>query len=607
MLDMKDKGRALFGTKWFTGLLLGLGALGVGFLSLAFAVPTDRWVMMEDYFHRPLLLFLNFLPPVVLVYFLWFLTNRALAAYGATAAVVFLLSLANWYKLQFRNDPLMFEDLFLAKEAGAMLGRYQLFITPMLAASIFCILAGGAAVFFCGRGRFGKGWLRFALAGALLVLALPLGRLYADNDVYVNRVQNFDHANRWSSTEVYTSKGFLYPFLHSAASAFETAPEGYNKKEAREILAGYQDAPIPEDRRVDVIGIMLEAYSDLSYYPQIPFAKDPYEKYHALEKESFTGDLVTNIFAGGTVATERSFLTGLMEPGKLRGQTNSYAWYFGGQGYETQGSHPAYSWIYNRLNINANLGFDSYSFYEDRYRDLAGGDIAMDDILLPEIANIYKETAEDGSWCFSFSVTYQGHGPYQTDENRWGENFVRPGELTPETENILNNYLGSVQSTGEELWKFVDQYRELERPVVIVVFGDHKPWLGDGNSVYTELGVDLQQDHKEGFLNYYGTRYLIWANDAAKKKLGNDFTGEGQAIAPCFLMNQVFRLCGWQGPAYMQYTSELMDRLPVVHLTGACISREGEFIPKPQGEDAEKIQELRRVEYYMRHEFLYGG
>ena len=170
----------------------------------------------------------------------------------------------------------------------------------------------------------------------------------------------------------------------------------------------------------------------------------------------------------------------------------------------------------------------------------------------------------------------------------------------------MNNYLGSVKSTSEELAAFVDSYRELDRPVVIVVFGDHNPWMGDGNSAYQEMGIDLGQDHKEGFLNYYSTRYLIWANDAAKKILGNDFAGEGPDISPCFLMNQVFQLCGWDGPAYMQYTDELMADLPVIQPNGTCVTAEGSYLPEPEGETAERILEFQQVEYYMRHAFLYG-
>ncbi len=616
---LRAKLAALFQKKWFTALLLLAGALGVGLLTLCFSVTANRALMLQSYLKRPLLMTLNLLPPVLLCFFLWFLTNRAVIAYGITGAGVFGLALANWFKLQFRNDPLMFEDLLLAKEAGNMLGRYSLFMTPMLAAALACIVGWGVVIFFCGRGRFRSvffknlqasfraGWLRFALAAVLLAAVFPLSKVYGDNRVYSTHTANFDHANRWSATDVYTSKGFVYPFLYSVKSAFETPPEGYHKEAAQALLAKYEDREIPKEKRVDMVSVMLEAYNDLSKFEEIPFVQDPYASYHALEAESFTGNLVTSVFAAGTVKTERSFLTGYETLSSFRRATNSYPWYFKSQGYTATGSHPCYNWFYNRVNINPNLGLDDYLFFEEHYGELAGGNIARDKILFPEMFRLHQE-AVDASQApyFSFSVTYQGHGPYNTGVNDWGQDFIQPGKYSQETENIVNNYLGSVKSTSEELAAFVDSYRELDRPVVIVVFGDHNPWMGDGNSAYQEMGIDLGQDHKEGFLNYYSTRYLIWANDAAKKILGNDFAGEGPDISPCFLMNQVFQLCGWDGPAYMQYTDELMADLPVIQPNGTCVTAEGSYLPEPEGETAERILEFQQVEYYMRHAFLYG-
>lgn len=595
--------------QWLTGALLVLSALGIGLLSLCFAVTANRGAMLRCYLQRPLLLTLNLLPPVLLALFLWFLLGRAAAAYGVTAVIVFGLTLANWYKLQFRNDPLMFGDLFLAKEAGNMLGRYSLFVTKSLVAAFLILLLGGVFLFFFARGRFPKGklrWLRFVLAGAVLLICLPVSRLYASNEIYNHKTENFDLINRWGATQLYTSKGFVYPFLHSVTSAFDAAPDGYKKAEAEKLLSAYTDEDIPQGKKVDVQAVMLEAFNDFSKYGQIPFTKDVYEEFHKLEAESVSGDLVTSIFAGGTVSTERSFVTGLNHLGSFRSQSNSYAWYLKGQGYETTGSHPCYQWFYNRQNINPNLGMSPYYFLEDHYGALAGGYIAMDKVFFPELNRLYDSyKAEHDAPYFSFSVTYQGHGPYSAEENTWGETFIEPGAYSTETEMILNNYFGSVQSTAREVSSFVDHYRELSDPVVIVIFGDHNPWLGDDNSVYRELGIDLDNSQKQGFLNYYSTRYLIWANDAAKKALGNEFTGEGPTISPNFLMTEVFSQCGWKGDAYLQYTRELMEEVPVVTTAGASITADGSFIRSPEGALKEKLDEYVRLEYYRRHNFQY--
>ena len=91
------------------------------------------------------------------------------------------------------------------------------------------------------------------------------------------------------------------------------------------------------------------------------------------------------------------------------------------------------------------------------------------------------------------------------------------------------SYLGSVMATQRHLADMVDAFRASDEPIVLVVFGDHKPWLGNGNSVYHALGVNLDQDSQEGFYNYWSTPYLIWANDAAKAAVGRDTATSGRA------------------------------------------------------------------------------
>lgn len=115
------------------------------------------------------------------------------------------------------------------------------------------------------------------------------------------------------------------------------------------------------------------------------------------------------------------------------------------------------------------------------------------------------------------------------------------------------------------LYDFATQMLATDEPVVLVFFGDHKPWMGNGDSVYHELGINIDRSTDEGFRNYYSTRYLILANDAAKRVTGSDFRGEGETISASFLMNKVFELCGWRGSAYMQFTTAQMQKTPVVH------------------------------------------
>lgn len=593
---------------WNLGLLFA-AAVGLALVSLLLALGNYSLGLGRGYIERPIILLLNLLPCVGLMFLMYGLTGRTSWAFAVTAAVVLGLSAGNYYKLIFRDDPLMFADLLLLKEAGNMAGRYRLFVDGRLALALVCAVGGWTFLHFLVRGKPAV-WPRAAAAVVSAAVMAALAPTYLDAGLYNGRAAYFDRLNnRWAATQQYLARGFLYPFLHSVADAFPDPPEGYSEQEAAALLSQYEDADIPEDKKVNIVGVMLEAFADFSVYDQIELRQDVYGVYHALEAESYTGNLLTNIFAGGTVHTERAFLTGIA-PGNVdyRANVSSYVWYLKSQGYQTSGDHPSLAWFYNRQNINEYLGFDSYRFVGNYYNRFTDGSVAMDNIFVPELTASIMEQLESDAPLFSFSVNYQGHGPYSDSYCAYGDadDLIANHSLDQGSRNILANYFGSVMETQQYLAEMVDALRASDEPIVLVLFGDHKPWLGNGNSVYKALGISLGGGEKEGFYNYWSTRYLIWANAAAKEVIGHDMTGVGPDISPCFLMNVLFDRLGWKGDAYMQAVDECWRAVPVMHSYGWYITGDG--VPKPLSEltheQAGLVQRFRNLEYYrLRHYF----
>ena len=335
---------------------------------------------------------------------------------------------------------------------------------------------------------------------------------------------------------------------------------------AKAALDAYTDEEIPADKRVNVVAVMLEAYNDFSRFENLHFVRDVYGKYRELEAMGYAGTLMTDVFAGDTRVSEREFLTGLpyARIDKFVAPSNSYVWYFRENGYHTTGSHPCYAWFYNRKNINKNLGFAEYLFSENYFAERTWNDITYDAAYFPMLYELYESRDRSVPY-FSYNITYQGHGPYEADNPYYTEPYVENGGWSEASQTILNNYLNAQAETTEMLYDFATQMLATGEPVVLVFFGDHKPWMGNGDSVYHELGINIDRSTDEGFRNYYSTRYLILANDAAKRVTGSDFRGEGETISASFLMNKVFELCGWRGSAYMQFTTAQMQKTPVVH------------------------------------------
>lgn len=577
-------------------LVLSCSALGL--MGLYFSAGTYKLELFKTYLYQPNLLILNILPYVVIGILGWFLFNRVWAGFLSSGILCIAYSFTNYWKLVSRDDPLYAEDLSLVKEAMQMSGKYVKFTWQMWLA-IALVVLGTVVLALLIRKKIWNKPVRILAPIAVILLMIPLyTNVYASGDVY-NSFSVWEELNPWFDNNRYISRGGIYPFLYSVQSAVPTAPDGYTMEGAKDILADYEDSVIEEDKKVSIMCVQYEAFSDLSQYTDAITGVDPYEDFHRLQSESYSGTLVTNIFAGGTINTERSVLTGLSALASFRKPSYSYARYFADMGYTVQGAHAGYQAFYNRQNVNRNLGIEDYKFIENYFNSIVDG-VPMDSVFLPEISRLFYEKIQEGDHVFSFNVTYQNHGPYSTTVYPNVKDYVPQNDLSEEDYAIINNYLSGIEDTGKYMYEMADQFRNVEEPIILVFFGDHKPWLGDYSSTYEALGIDIFEETEDSFYNHYNTEYLIWANDAAKEILGNDFVGKGPDISPCFLMNVLFEECGWEGSAYMKLADHVRENLPVVTTLDRYLQN-GSLVTSEEltEENTNLLSDFGKVQFYL--------
>ena len=578
---------------WLIFALTGLGCC-VGALTLLYGaaayIKLPGLALFRSYFHHPALLGLNLLPPVLLIWLFYFLTRRGWGAFLGSFLPCVAVAMVNYFKIRLRSDPFLAADLTLISEAGGIVGNYSLDVDWLTWLTLGALLAGllFSVLLIPKWPRRGWGWA-FAAASCAAVCAVSCASLFINSDLYQS-TDNSEYINPWSDVEVFVSKGCLYPFLYSMRDMFPAPPPGYDGAQAQALLGAFSDADIPADKQVSVMGIMLEAFCDLTDFDFMaghPDAARVYDPWHALAEQGVSGRLLTNIFAGGTVDSEWGFLSGYSQHDDFRRDTDSYVWYLRDQGYQTFFSHPGYGWFYNRQNVNDYLGFQDSWFTENHYGALVDPTSAIyhsDDILVRELLAQLTQRTEEGP-CFSFSVSYQNHGPYESAYSAGVEYFTPANSgMAAESCHIWNNYLRGVDSTIQAMVQLTQGLEELDRPVVLVLFGDHKPWGGNGNSAYADMGLTFDLSTLQGFYDYYATPYLIWANSAAKEVLGSDFTGSGGDFSPCFLMPKVFDLCGWTGPGFMQLARQVREITPLVHERDLYLSSGQITDALPQGQ-----------------------
>ena len=361
--------------------------------------------MILSYF-EPHLFILNFLPIFVLMLLIYFLTKKVHVSWLCTSLLIFIWGVANQTKVFYRDDVIKFEDLMLLKEAFIMAEKLGVIIKLYtIAFAIFII-----GLFFICKKYLKKLsiklWQRIvAIVCILLCVFVGYKTIYSDINLYES-LGNMDLVNKWIFTRQSQVRGLVYPFIISIRDAVVAEPEGYEKDKVVKILDDYKEESIPDDKKVNIIAVMLESFNDFSKFKTIDFNEDIYKEFHDIQDKSISGSLVTNIFGGGTVDTERSFLTGYKQHSGYRKTTDSYVRYFKNQGYNVESFHPIYGAFYNRNTINLNLGFNFYYNYENTYSKIQPN-FVNDDLFFDSIIEKYNDNKQTKKPYFSFSVTYQ--------------------------------------------------------------------------------------------------------------------------------------------------------------------------------------------------------
>lgn len=585
----------------FTLLILVVSSFLIMTLTFVFASPiwNINMPIFRSYFTSALLMFMNFIPIFLFMTIVYLISNKLWVGFLSSSIFV-VLAIVNKFKLTYRDDPFSFIDIKLVKESMEMTNRYEIKFTPNMIIMLIGLIITTVVLGFIFNYKIHSKKIRFSLLAMVILISIVVFKgPYFDNEIY-NKIGDKSLINIWSQTQQFQSKGFVYPFIYSITSAKERVLEGYDENKAINELDRYGYKDIPEDKKVNVIAIMFEAYNDFSKFENVEFGINPYTNFHDIQKESIHGKLITNVFAGDTIQTERSFITGYNTHPQYFSKTNSFVWYLKEQGYRTEAMHPIYGWFYNRRNVNPDLGFDSFDYYENKYQTIQEEfyeDIDFFDFIIEG----YEKSKTNNEPYFNFTVTYQNHGPY-SDEKYSENQFLKKKEVYDEkTYNIINNYLAGISKTDQAMKKLVNYFEAEEEPTVLIFFGDHNPWLGKDAVGYEMLGIDLDLGNEEGFKNYYETPYIIWGNNSAKEIAGNEFTGVGRDISPNLLMSELFETMGWEGNEYMQFLNDYKAHIDVNNKV--YFKEDGIYTTVLSLENQERYKDFLNVEYYFSHNF----
>ncbi len=572
---------------------------------LSFAIGVYDWHIFLGYFRHPLIFLLNWLPMLALQFVFLCIFNRQWPSFLMTAAVFLTASIGNFFKLKFRDEPFTFQDIGSIKAGLGVAGTYGVALNKRILLAILIVLVLTLVLAFAARRRLGK-FIRPAGLVLLAVLGVFSWRwIYADEALYQSLGGQNLIMETWDSNQYFIATGFPYPFIHSIRSSRDIPPEGYDPAEAEALLSQYQDSDIPSDKKISLLVLQLESFTDLEAMGVSGISDDVYTPLHAIEDESIRGMLVANVIGGGTIDTERCLLSGSYGLQSYRKDAASYVRYLADQGYRTSFGHPNRAHFYNRKNVAQYLGFEEALFTDNYYNEVTGGEWRCDSTFLPDCFLQFRQALTGEQPVFHFRVTLQGHAPYNSESYDVDGHFWQSDSASDASRYIVNNYLSMIAETQRYVLDGLNSLRDAPEPAVVLMYGDHNPYL-DSGSVYQDLGLSFDLSGEKGFLAYYGTPWLLWANDAAREQLGDIFSGTGPTVSPGYLMNVLFRTLGWEGNAYMQFTDDIMQRLPVISTNGYYLEN-GRFTVSPDSDSQALLHNYECAQFYLKYNWNTNG
>lgn len=596
-------------------------------LTTFYIQPGSSKAVLKLIGEQPLILFVNYLPPLLMIIILYFVINNLFYSAAITSFIFNVCSLINRLKIELRDDPFVPRDVQLVQEAVNTVSDFQVEIKyDLLALIILAVIMFLVVGYFIKAPKLNGRTRIIGCVISLISVFLANKYIYSSKEVYYNKLQV---SNRSYITRVFNELGFTYCFLYNLNSYPVEKPENFSKEEVEELIKTYTvaDAVAPEDKP-NVIFIMNEAFSDIGMSEEFTYTEenDPYKYWREIieSKNSIAGHIVTPGFGGGTANTEFDVMTG-MQTNMLNSvptsafrvvgrNTQTIARVFADNDYQTLFMHPGDSWFYNRYSVYKYFGVKETIFNEAFTKEDKKGNMIADSVLTEHIIEQFEAHTDDASKgpLFSYITSIQNHMPYTT--RKYGELPIEEVQvsktISQEAKDFLSVYMEGIRDANQMIKDLTDYFEAQDEPVVLVFFGDHLPNLGDNYLSYKELGLNVGDETSvENIINTYTTPYVIWTNEEAarlinleEKKAALDLP-EDNKISANFLGSMVLELLGYSGQdPFFDFINELRKEVPVIYKENYKTVDDG-YTDKLEEYQQTLVNNLRNWEYYkMRYE-----
>jgi phosphoglycerol transferase MdoB-like AlkP superfamily enzyme len=439
----------------------------------------------------------DYLLQLVVAYVLYALSKRVSIFVVLHALLMGLLYIGNAVKISFFGGPIMPDDVFALQSLLLILDGWRFFSAAIPLAAI------GSLVLFNFSMRHWSAYL-----SSMIVILLGLTVVYKPSTL-LEPLDGYFGNSVWDQRSNYVWRGAtLYSLLESARyfAAAEVIPDGDTAQEAADkLLATDRISPLPISlpvaQKTEAVAktftprnihiVLLESFWDPNVLKKAKFKQNPLSpEFRELWKSAEHSHALSPVFGGFTANAEFEVLCGfpvvkdsVKFERQLLNDVPCLPHILADKGYRTTASHPNVPVFWNRVNVYKRMGFQTYWSLEDFVQDDMNQEFMSDSTLYRQVLEKISGSLDAKQPVLDYIVTYFGHWNYPLSESR-------PNKISSSSQvEEVSAYANTIYYKSRELVAFINELRKRDPEGIIVVFGDHLPFLGENFAGYVESGA----------------------------------------------------------------------------------------------------------------------
>ena len=506
----------------------------------------------------------DYLLQIIIAYLLIAFSKRLWIFLVIQSLVMGILYVGNAIKISFFGGPIMPDDIYALRSLLLILDGWRFFAAAVPLAAIASLLLYNFSM---------RHWSSYL--ASLVVLLFSITLVYEPTSI-VKPLDQFFGNSVWDQRSNYLWHGAtVYTIQESArrfADADVTPDQDRAQESAENLLAAVPKkvgGPAFTPRNVHIV--LLESFWDPNELKKARYQQNPLApEFRKLWKKAGYSHAMAPVFGGYTANSEFEVLCGfpvvkdnVKFERRLLNDVPCLPHILGENGYKTMASHPNVPVFWNRVNAYRRIGFQTYWSLQDFVKDDMNREFLSDVSLYRQVMEKIQPALDAHQPILDYIVTYFGHWNYPLSESR-------PNKITsPSPVEEVSGYANTVYYKSREMMDFINEMRKRDPDGIIVLFGDHLPFLGENFAGYVDSGVlaaNRSDFTAEMFKFYVSTPMLIIDGKRGPMKFGS---------MPLYQVpKMILNLLNFNEPTIMDYTDSMPDMrvrpLPGLHfnLTG---------------------------------------